>query len=317
MSVFAGIDHVGVGVGDIDAAIEFYGSHAGFDRLLFDYTGALPGLEAIAGRVPSARVAMLENGNATQIGPGRVKLVQVLDDDGPPSSPAGQAWGEVGVCEICLHVRNVSEVHRALVAAGCGSLMEPISADVQPTGVTLDISYVADPWGTKLELIEWTGLWRSLPGPARAEGVNHVAFGVTDMARARAFYARLGFTELLFESEDFFDPMAPWFEAPWYDPDHLPGMHMTMPMPAQGAAIEPVVLAPLGHDCRGEWGHLGPMDFGIRVSNLEAAVAHLVAEGVQVYGEPQSVRVGDGGEWRYVYFAEPDGNYVSLVEARY
>ena len=139
-----------------------------------------------------------------------------------------------------------------------------------PNDVDLDIAYVADPWGTKLELIEWTGLWRSLPGPARAEGVNHVAFGVTDMARTRAFYERLGFTELLFESVEFFDPMAPWYEEPWYDPEHLPAQHMTMPMPAQGAAIEPVVLDPPGHDCRGEWGHLGPMDFGIRVTNIDA-----------------------------------------------
>jgi catechol 2,3-dioxygenase-like lactoylglutathione lyase family enzyme len=213
-------------------------------------------------------------------------------------------------------VRDVPAVHRALVASGCASLMEPMSADVPPNGIALDIAYVADPWGTKLELIEWTGLWHSLPGPPRAEGVNHVAFGVTDMARTRAFYARLGFTELLFESVEFFDPMAPWYEEPWYDPGRLPVQHMTMPMAAQGAAIEPVVLEPAGHDCRGEWGHLGPMDFGIRVANLDAAVAQLAADGVQVHGEPQSVGV-DGGEWRYVYIVEPDGNYVSLVEARY
>jgi len=316
VSTFMGVEHVGIGVGDVDAAIEFYGRHVGFDRVLFDYTGELPGLEAVAGRTPRARVAMLENSGATPIGPGRVKLVQVLDGDGPPPVPDGQAWGEVGVCEICLHVRNVQEVHDALVASGCASLMEPMSADVPPVGVTLDIAYVADPWGTKLEMIEWTGLWRSLPGPARAEGVNHVAFGVTDMARTRAFYERLGFTELLFESVEFFDPMAPWYQAPWYDPGNLPAQHMTMPMPPQGAAIEPVVLDPPGHDCRGEWGHLGPMEFGIRVGNIDTAAAQLRAQGVAVHGEPRSLDVGSG-EWRYVYFAEPDGNYVALVEARY
>jgi predicted enzyme related to lactoylglutathione lyase len=91
---------------------------------------------------------------------------------------------------------------------------------------------------------------------------------------------------------------------------------MTMPMPPQGAAIEPVVLDPPGHDCRGEWGHLGPMDFGIRVGNIDAAAAQLRAQGVPVHGEPQSLDVGSG-EWGYVYFAEPDGNYVALVEARY
>jgi catechol 2,3-dioxygenase-like lactoylglutathione lyase family enzyme len=313
---FLGVDHVGVGVADADEAIEFYGRHVGFDRILFDRTGELPGLETLPGRTPTARVAMLESSNATPVGPGRVKLVQVLDGEGPPPPPAGQAWGEVGVCEICLHVRGVQDVHDRLVAAGSASLMEPTSADVPPNSIALDIAYVADPWGTKLELIEWTGLWRSLPGPARAEGVNHVAFGVTDMARSRAFYEQLGFDSLLFESFDFFDPMAPWFEPPWYDPDHLPAQHMTMPMSAQGAAIEPCVLDPLGHDCRGEWGHLGPMDFGVRVGNLDAAAAALNARGVHLHGRLQSVDVGTG-DWRYVYLQEPDGNYVQLVEARY
>src|SRR5262249_45765290 len=252
---------------------------------------------------------------APPLGPGRGTLVQLLDDGGPPAVPEGQAWGEVGVCEICLHVRGVAAVHDALVRAGAESLMEPMSADVPPTNITLDIAYVADPWGTKLEMIEWTGLWRSLPGAPRAEGVNHVAFGVTDMARTRAFYEGLGFPELLFESVEFFDPMAPWFKPPWYDPDQLPAQHMTMPMSAQGAAIEPVVLDPPGHDCRGAWGHLGPMDFGIRVGNLHSAAARLAADRVESYGA-QSLDVGSG-EWRYLYFAEPDGNYVQLLEARY
>ena len=312
-----GVDHVGVGVGDVDAAIEFYGRHVGFDRVLFDYTGELPGLDAIAGRTPTARVAMLESSGATPIGPGRVKLVQVLDGDGPPPVPAGQAWGEVGVCEICLHVRGVQEVHDALVAAGCASLMEPMSADVPPSGVTLDIAYVADPWGTKLEMIEWTGLWRSLPGPARAEGVNHVAFGVTDMARTPRVLRAVGLHASFCSSR--WSSSTRWRRGTrprGTTRQPCPTQHMTMPMPAQGAAIEPVVLDPPGHDCRGSWGHLGPMDFAVRVGNIDAAAAQLREWGATVHGAPQSVDVGTG-EWRYAYFAEPDGNYVALVEARY
>ena len=145
--------------------------------------------------------------------------------------------------------------------------MEPLTAAVDPNDVSLDIAYVADPWGGKLELIEWTGLWHSLPGPDRAEGVNHVAFGVQDMARTRAFYEQLGFTELLFESTDFFEPMAPWY--PYGPPDQ----HMIMLLSAQGAGIEPVVLDPEGPDCRGEWGHIGPFDFAIGVTSLERGLA--------------------------------------------
>lgn len=287
----------------MDEALAFY-EGLGFSERLFDYTGRVPGPDR------TARVVMLANPQATPVGPGRLKLVQVLDGDGPPPAPQGGGWGELGICEICLHVRGVEEVHQRLVRSGAVSLMEPLSGATPPNDVTLDISYVADPWGAKVELIEWTGLWRSLPGEPRAEGVNHVAFGVSDMDRTRAFYERLGLTELVFESRDFFEPMAPWY------PGDPPGQHMILLMAHQGAGIEPVVLDPPGPDLRGEWGHLGPYEFSIGVGNLERATARLVELGVELVGPPATVDVGVG-EWRYVYFRDPDDLYVSLVEARY
>jgi catechol 2,3-dioxygenase-like lactoylglutathione lyase family enzyme len=303
MSTFRGVDHVGVGVADMEAALGFY-AQVGFSDVLFDWTGRVPGPDR------DARVAMLANPQATPIGAGRIKLVQVLDGDGPPPAPTGGGWGELGICEICLHARGVDGVHRALVGAGAESLMEPLSASTPPNDVALDIAYVADPWRGKLELIEWTGLWHSLPGATRAEGVNHVAFGVADMARSRAFYERLGFTEALFESTEFFDPMADWY------PGDPPDQHMVMLMAAQGAAIEPVVLDPPGPDCRGEWGHIGPFEFAIGVGSLEAGVDELERLGVELKGEPVTIDVGPG-EWRYAHFRDPDDLYVSLVEPRY
>jgi catechol 2,3-dioxygenase-like lactoylglutathione lyase family enzyme len=302
VSVFRGVDHVGVGVADMEAAKEFYG-RVGFSEVRFDYTGVVPGPDR------EARVAMLSNPGATPIGPGAIKLVQVLDGDGPPPAPTGGGWGELGICEICLHARGVEKVHSDLVAAGAESLMEPLDASVDPNDVSLDIAYVADPWGGKLELIEWTGLWRSLPGPARAEGVNHVAFGVSNIDRTREFYGRLGFTELLFESTDFFDPMAPWYQG---DP---PDQHMIMLLSAQGAGIEPVVLDPEGPDLRGEWGHIGPFEFAVGVTSLERGLAELRDLGV-VTGEPVTLDVGSG-EWRYAPLRDPDDLYVTLVEPRY
>jgi len=303
MSTFRGVDHAGVGGADMDAPVEFY-AQLGLAEVLFDYSGDVPGPDR------RARVVMVGNPGATPIGPGRIKLVQILDGDGPPPAPTGGGWGELGICEICLHVRGVEEVHRNLVTAGAQSLMEPLDAAVMPHGVSLDIAYVADPWRGKLELIEWTGLWKSLPGEPRAEGVNHVAFGVSNMNATRTFYERLGFTEMLFESTEFFGPMAPWY------PGEPPDQHMLMLLSAQGAGIEPVVLDPPGPDCRGEWGHVGPFEFAIGVGNLEQACAQLRGEGIGLTSEPQSVNVGTG-EWKYAYFADPDGLYVSVVEPRY
>lgn len=309
--MFRGIDHIGVGVGDMQMALDFYGA-VGFSDVLFDHTGPAPGSEAFTGGAPrQARIAMVASTHATPMGPGRIKLVQVLDGDGPAPLPAGMGWGEVGVCEICLHVRRLDEVHARLAALpGGGTLMAPLAGAVPPHDVTLDISYVHDPWGGKIEMIEWTGLWKQLPGPARAEGVNHVAFGVADMQRSLAFYRRLGFDEFFFESTEFFGPMAPWYDRP------IPGQHMVMMLSAQGGGIEPTQLTPLGPDCRGEWGRLGPMEFAVGVSNLERACAQLRSEGIELLGEPVTIDVGTG-ELRSVYLADPDGSYVSLVEARF
>jgi catechol 2,3-dioxygenase-like lactoylglutathione lyase family enzyme len=303
VTAFRGVDHVGVGVADMEAAKAFY-SRVGFSDVRFDWTGLVPGPDR------EARVVMLSNPGATPVGAGSIKLVQLVDGDGPPPAPTGGGWGELGVCEICLHARGVPDVHASLVAAGAESLMEPLTASVEPNGVSLDIAYVADPWGGKLELIEWTGLWRSLPGAPRAEGVNHVAFGVSDMERTRAFYRRLGFSEMLFESTEFFEPMAPWYPGP------APDQHMLMLLAPQGAGIEPVVLDPEGPDCRGAWGHIGPFDFAIGVTSLERGLAELRAFGVDV-GETVTIDVADGGQWRYVPFRDPDDLYVTLVEPRY
>lgn len=54
---------------------------------------------------------------------------------------------------------------------------------------------------------------------------------------------------------------------------------------------------------RGEWGHLGPFDFGIGVRNLGRAVEQARAISMEVRGEPQCLDLGDGAIWRYVYLA--------------
>ena len=235
----------------------------------------------------------------------------MLDGGGPPPAPTGGGWGELGICEICLHARGVDGVHRSLVAAGAESLMEPLTAAVEPNDVSLDIAYVADPWGGKLELIEWTGLWHSLPGPARAEGVNHVAFGVKDMARTRAFYEQLGFTEMLFESVDFFEPMAPWYPVRAARPAHGHAARGAGRRDRAGRARPRRARLP-----RRVGPHRAVRLRRRRRRASSRAWTRCAGLGVET-GEPVTLDVGDGGEWRYASFRDPDELYVTLVEARY
>jgi catechol 2,3-dioxygenase-like lactoylglutathione lyase family enzyme len=295
----------------MERSLAFY-AQLGFTEVAFDERLTLPGLERVAGRDSvTARVAMLRPANPTALGLAAVKLIQTTDQ-APPPMPEGIGWGEPGVAEVCIHVKGQADLYRRLVAQGVPGLMEPNEAPLPPHDTLCSLSYIADPDGTKIEMIEWHDLESGWPVDDGPQGVNHVAFGTRDIDRTRDFYRDLGFTGMVFESDGFFEPMDPW-----YAPRTPPRQRMMLLTNPHGAGMEPVQHFPPSPDMRGEWGHLGPFEFAIGVRNIEHSVAALRDAEIELLCEPHTVALSGGGSWSYAYFAEPDGTYVSLVEARY
>jgi catechol 2,3-dioxygenase-like lactoylglutathione lyase family enzyme len=307
-----GVDHIGVGVSDMERSLRFY-ADLGFTDVAFDCQTPLPGLERVAGRAGvEARVVMLRSANPTVLGSGAIKLVQTTDRP-PAGMPAGMAWGEPGICEVCIHVKDQAGLYRRLVdELGVPGLMEPNGAPLPPYDTRCSLSYIGDPDGTKIEMIEWHDLEQGWPQDAGPQGVNHVAFGVADLERTREFYRGLGFTGMLFESDGYFEPMHPW-----YAPREPPSQHMTLLTNPHGAGMEPVEHHPPSPDMRGEWGHLGPFDFGVGVRNIEQAAAAVQARGIELLCEPQTIELGGEASWSYAYVVDPDELYVCITEARY
>lgn len=305
-----GLDHIGVGVSDMDVALDFY-AQLGFTAPAFDYRGALSGLAGITGvEITEARVVYLRTANPTVLGRAAIKLVQLIDRPAPPL-PVGQAWGEPGICEVCVHVNGQAAFYNTLVTAGHTALMEPNEADLDPYQTHCGLSYVSDPDGAKIELIEWSTLEAGWPHRSGPQGVNHVAFGVADIERTREFYRKLGFTGQLFESDGYFEPMHPWFH-----PRTPPRQRMMLLTSPYGGALEPVQHYPPSPDMRGDWGHLGTYEFAIGVRCLERALDHLDDLGIELAGEPVDIDLGGGATWRYAYVRDPDDLYVSVTEVR-
>ena len=304
-----GVDHIGVGVSDMERSLVFW-ARLGFTEIAFDYAGELGGLADVAGyESTAARVVMLRPANPTVLGAGAVKLVALTG--GAPPMPDGIGWGEPGIAEVCVHAKDQAGLYEQLVTAGESGLMEPNTSQLTPYGTTCSLSYVADPDQTKIELIEWVDLERDWPWADGPQGVNHVAFGVAKLEATREFYRALGFTGMLFDSDGYFEPMHPW-----YAPRDPPRQRMTLLTHPRGAGLEPVEHIPASPDMRGEYGHLGPFDFGVGVGNLDFALQHL--DGLGIEPSPiHAVELGGGAWWRYAYFPEPDGNRVCLTEARY
>ncbi|MBN9608389.1 MAG: hypothetical protein BGO26_19855 [Actinobacteria bacterium 69-20] len=305
-----GLDHIGIGVRDMEASIRFY-ADLGFTDIAFDYVGELPGLTEVTGRPRTeARVVYLRAATPSVLGRASVKLVHLLDRPNPPL-PEGQAWGEPGICEVCVHINGYEEFHRSLVADGHVNLMDPNEADLEPYQTHCGLAYIEDPDGAKIELIEWSTLAHGWPYPPGPQGVNHVAFGVTDIDRTREFYRTLGFTGQLFESNGYFEPMHPWFgkRVP-------PQMRMMLLTSPHGGNLEPVQHFPPSPDMRGEWGRLGTFEFAIGSRCLERSLDFFDHIGVKLVDEPAQVDLGGGATWRYAYLRDPDDNYVCVTEVR-
>jgi catechol 2,3-dioxygenase-like lactoylglutathione lyase family enzyme len=305
-----GLDHIGLGVTDMATSLDFF-ADLGFTDVAFDYEGPLPGLSAVTRHESTeARVVLVRTANPSVLGRAAIKLVQILNRPQPPLPP-GIAWGELGICEVCIHVHGQASFYNELVAGGHTGIMEPNEFDLPPYETHCGLSYVTDPDNAKIELIEWSTLeagWPVGPGP---QGVNHVAFGCTDLETTHAFYESLGFTGQLFESDGYFEPMNPWFE-----PRTPPRQRMMLLTTPFGGGLEPVQHFPASPDMRGEWGHLGTFEFAIGARCLDVALEHLDALGIKTLSEPASIDLERGATWRYVYFQDPDGLFVCLTEVR-
>lgn len=313
--MYKGVHHIGIGVSDIDRSLEFYGDLLEFTQVMFDYTGFLPGMEGVTGKSKiNARVVMLKNQNTGPLGLGMIKLVHLLPPDEPdpcfiqqlslgkPESPtvAGALrWGDIAIAEACFNTRiSTSKITEQLADKGVKVESAAATYKFPPYDAETTFSYVRDPDNSLIELADWE-MGKSLGTEARVEGVNHVGFGVSDIDRSRKFYQELGFTDMVFDTT---------------------GGRMSVIMMANyyGAWIEAIQFGAPDKPTpfNKGWGHLGPMEFAVEVTNIEKAYEELQERGIKFLCPPQTVEVSSG-YWKYAYVVEPDNLYVSLIEPRY
>ena len=317
--MFTGVNSVGIGVSDMEKALEFYGNRLGFAQVLFDYSGPLPGMEKVTGKPNTrARVVTLKNCNTGPLGLGMLKLVQLLPPDKaePCTVVKSTLWGDVGLLEVCFNTRvSTEQVFAKLWKDGIRTVVAPVGASFSSSSygtVNNRFAYIEDEDGGLVELIDWQ-MCQSLGTEPLVEGVNHVGLGVSDIEKSMKFYQELGFTELIFDSMGVNQyKMATMF------PPNPPRIRAMMLANFYGAWVEPVQLLPPYKPApfKKAWGHLGAMEFSVGVTNLEKACKELQRKGIGFLCPPQTVEVSSG-QWKYAYITEPDNLYVSLVEPRY
>lgn len=312
-NIINGVDHIGIGVKNIDGSLKFYRDFLGFKNTIFDYIGKLPGIDRIAGQHDvDARIVMLASENVSPVAQGMIKLVQLLPPSKSSRPKIKYEWGSICIAEVCMNVKNIEEVYKlATVEKGFRPVLPPTYALCPPAGEECKFAYIRDPGGILIEFIEWH-MYKEFGGTTRIEAVNHIGIGVKDMDKSMSLYKDiLGFKEEVIGYTAKMDLMAPMLPSP------TPTMKVKIVTNQyKGAWIEayqslrpyePSVAIP-------RWGDIGHMEFAINVSNIEKVYEQLQKKGVHFLSPPQTVDFPPSGEWKYTYMVDPDGFLVSLVE---
>jgi glyoxylase I family protein len=145
-------------------------------------------------------------------------------------------------------------------------------------------------------------------------GMHHVGITVSDLERGIDFYH--GVLGLGFVNEP-----SPVFDDPALGPAvGVPGAALRQVSLALGGVTlelleysrpESPVAAPLPQNA------LGAQHVAFLVEDIHAKKAELEAKGIEFFSDVNIVDEGVLAGWRWVYFSDPDGNALELVEVAY
>jgi catechol 2,3-dioxygenase-like lactoylglutathione lyase family enzyme len=146
------------------------------------------------------------------------------------------------------------------------------------------------------------------------KAIHHIGITVSDLERGIDFYH--GLLGLEFSTEP-----SPVFDDPRLGPAvGVPGANLKQVCLVCGESVvelleytqpEPPNEAPLPPN------GIGAAHLAFRVDDIERSKAELEAKGVEFLGEINVVDDGVLAGWRWVYFTDPDGNTLELVEEAY
>ncbi|WP_051103716.1 VOC family protein [Terracoccus sp. 273MFTsu3.1] len=150
---------------------------------------------------------------------------------------------------------------------------------------------------------------------SQLQAVHHVGLVVTDLDRSIRFYHDV--LGLPFANEP-----TPWFDGPDLEKGvGVPGARLRQVCfwAGEHSMMELIEYAnrPVTSTRPIPNNHLGAAHVCFRVADVRATKADLEARGVTFYSDVNVVDSGPLAGWRWVYFSDPDGMALELVEVAY
>ena len=146
------------------------------------------------------------------------------------------------------------------------------------------------------------------------KGLHHVGITVKDLdASIRFYHDVLGL--------EFSNEPSPWFDGPELGPAvGVPGGALRQVSLALGDTTLELLeyrSPPSETDGPLQSNNLGASHVAFQVDDIHAKKAELEAQGIEFFSDVNIVDEGVLAGWRWVYFADPDGYPLELVEVAY
>jgi catechol 2,3-dioxygenase-like lactoylglutathione lyase family enzyme len=142
----SGIDHAGISVASLKAALRFYRDLLGL-RVTGEGEDSGPELDAITG-LSGVRMRYAE----LDLGGGQ--LLEVIEFDPPQGSRLIQDVRDSGASHLALRVHDVDALYESLLAAGVTALGRPTTITAPGPWNGVRCVYMQDPDGHTVELVQ-------------------------------------------------------------------------------------------------------------------------------------------------------------------
>ena len=309
--IFGGIQQLGVGIPDVEAAFEWYRATFGTDLPVFREAAPAPFMTPYTGGEVQSRDATLAINLA---GGGGFEIWQYTSRT-PQPAPREIGIGDYGILAGRIKTRGVAQAYRRLQEQGV-SVLGGISRDPQGR----ERVTIRDPWGNHFQLVEcvsWFGKPRMQTG-----GVEGALIGVSDMAASLDYYATvLGYDRKIYDESGTFDDLA-----------SLPGGNnpvrralLERSEPSGGPFSElfgPTRIELVQRDGHTGmrafdgrfWGDLGFIHLCFDIRGMDALKERCAAAAAPfTVDSGSSFDMGEAGG-RFAYIEDPDGTLIEFVE---
>lgn len=309
--VIYGIQQVGVGVADVEAAFEWYGKNLCSNILVFDDNNTATHMAPYMGGQPHDKRAILA---INMRGGSGYELWQYLDRQ-PEAPQATVQLGDLGIFTVSVKAKNIQNSHRILNNNGI-----QIISDIAHSPDGTPFFFVADNEGNILQIIEYNS-WYS-ENKSHVGGVCGCIIGVSDIERARTLYSDiLGYDKVVYDETGVFD-----------DFEGLPGGRETFRRvllehtetrvgglsslfgKSHIELVQVLSRTPEKIFANRYWGDLGYIHLCFDVRGMHALRQECADKGFPFRVDSQaSFQMGEAaGHWSYI--EDPDGTLIEFVE---